>query len=113
MPKFLPNPPRSSFEVLPWFDRLVQNLPTGGLHVGGDQTTTSATSNSQTGAAFLVSSALHVAPGHPGLASCQTCHSARVSDMVSVTLGKLGLGQARLLPRLPQRLTTVHVRVVS
>lgn len=49
----------------------------------------------------------------PCLANCQTCHPAQVNDMVSVKLGKLGLGQARLFPRLPQRLTTVHVRVVS
>lgn len=62
---------------------------------------------------FLASSLLEVALRHPGLASCQTCPSARVNDTVSVTLGKRGLGQARLLPRLPQRLTTVHVRVVS
>lgn len=62
---------------------------------------------------LLVSGILEGAPWHPGLASCQTCHPAQVNGMVSVRLGKLWLGQARLLPGLPQRLTTVHVRVVS
>lgn len=112
IPKLQLTPARSSFEVLPWHDQRVQNSQ---LEAGTFQEVTPrGPLPPPTLATFLpVSSILEVAPWYPDLANRQTWHRARVNDAVSVKLGKLGLGQARLLPRLPQRLTTVHVRVVS